>query len=94
MKNKYCLYYNKENNSIGIKFVKNTGKFIPTEGNPTPVFEKRKIFYLQILENNGVFDNWSVNIYNSNNDLIGDFVYSLLDYNNKEDKSTNIRYNN
>lgn len=79
-RNKYVIYYNKKNNSIGIKYV---------EDNPTgykkgfkPNFLKRNIFYLEVLPSN--FYNKFVYIQH-NNITLKKLRYSYNDFINKED---------
>ncbi|ORX78301.1 hypothetical protein BCR32DRAFT_282395 [Anaeromyces robustus] len=90
--NKFVLYFDKKKNSIGIKY----NKRIPTNSfvralmhynNIEPVFEKRRYFVLDVLNDPPFnFSGWNVKIYNNTNNLVNNFVYTSNDCNDKRDK--------
>ncbi|OUM68910.1 hypothetical protein PIROE2DRAFT_3301 [Piromyces sp. E2] len=99
-RNKYVLYWNKENSTIGIKFVE---YHPPAEGennrsNFRPDFNKRKIFYLHVF----VFDNfndigfrgWDVNIESFQRTSMGNFIYTPEDLGQRRDKYIDINIGN
>lgn len=93
-RNRYVLYFDKENSTVGIKFVEYTP---PNQGEDRrlpfiPDFNKRKIFYLHVFDNTNdiFFQGWKINIFNFNNASLGKFNYTHNDYNYKNDKNVLI----
>lgn len=93
VRNRYVLYYNREKQTIGIKFIDDIRyNYIPFFN---PDFSKRKIFYLKVLdEPREIYDwnGWRVSVISSNNAYINGFRYTEEDYNQKRNKKCQMNF--
>lgn len=92
-RNKYVLYWDKTKDVIGIKFVPYDPEEAPNHRPPfNPDFNKRKIYYLHIFDrfDDIGWEGWNVNVFDFANVQVGDFRYTVNDYNNQNDKYINV----
>lgn len=93
VRNKYVLYYNRERQTIGIKFIDDIRyNYIPFFN---PDFSKRKIFYLKVLDKPREiyeWNGWRVSVISSNNAYINGFRYTEEDYNQKRNKKCQMNF--
>ena len=89
VRNHYVLYYNRKKSQIGIKYIGDLRhRYIPGF---QPDFNKRNIFYLEILEIPAVgFNGYDCKVLNSNNALMSQFNYSVNDAANRSDKYCDV----
>lgn len=91
--NKFVLYYDKERDLIGIKFIEPNSFRYRYDPTFRPNFLRRKIYYLEILD--GEYNDpegYDVNVKNQYDRTLKSFSYTRIDKENKRNKYVKIEF--